>query len=118
MATTVVGVPTTIATMDAYPEGKLVWIEATVSATAGDTFIEAAKIIDAAFGTSASGKIVQAFDGGNAALVLNGGATALSVCAKPNSGEGNITFRSALTGATNAAADTITELKLQCLVRF
>lgn len=107
-----------IATMDAYPEGKLVWIEATVSTVAADTFIEAAKIIDAAFGTSASGKIVQAFDGGNALLQLNAGTTALSVCAKPDSGEGNITFRSALTGATNAAAKAITELKLQCLVRF
>jgi len=117
MATTV-NSATLIATMDAYPQGKLAWVAADVSTGAGDTSITAAAIIDSLQGAGASGKIVSVYDGGHAILQKNGAATALSLCCLPSSGEGNITFRSAVDGTTNAAVKATANIKLQCLIRF
>ena len=118
MATTVT-TATTICSMSAYPSGTLAWVACDVS-TAGDgeTEITAAAIIDKAQGIGATGKIVQVFDGGGMALVLNGAATGVSVCNLPSAGEGNVIFRSAVDGTTNAAVKQLTNLKLQCLIRF
>ena len=108
-----------ISTMDAYPQGKLAWVAADVSVTAADTVITASAIIDKLDdGTGATGKIIAVYDGGNFLLQKDGASTALSLCCLPSSGEGNITFRSAIDGTTNAACKTITNLKLQCLIRF
>ena len=118
MATTV-NSASVLATIDAYPTGTLLLAEADVTVGATDTSITAAAIIDKLDGNgSSSGKIVAVYDGGNAALLLNGGSTGLTLCCLPSSGEGNITFRSSVTGSTNAAAQAISNLKIQVLIRF
>ena len=118
MATTVNSAES-IAIISAYPTGVLQWVTCDISTDgAGDTSITAAAIIDKVQGASAIGKIIQVCDGGNSIIQLNGGTTGITLCCLPSSGEGNITFRSSLTGATNAAVKQITNLKLQCLIRY
>ena len=118
MATTVTSADL-IATMDAYPQGKLAWVVADVSVANLDTVITASAIIDKLDdGTGATGKILAVYDGGNFLLQKNAALTALSLCCLPSSGEGNITFRSAIDGTTNAQSKLIANLKLQCLIRF
>ena len=118
MATTVTSADL-IATMDAYPQGKLAWVVADVDVENGDTVITASAIIDKLDGgNGATGKILAVYDGGNAILQKSGAATALSLCCLPSSGEGNITFRSAVDGTTNAASNATSNIQLQCLIRF
>lgn len=107
-----------IATMDSYPQGKLAWVVADVSVANTDTVITASAIIDELQGTGATGKIIAVYDGGNALLQNTTGSTAVSLCCLPSSGEGNITFRAAIDGTTNAGIKTTANIKLQCLIRF
>ena len=117
MATTNV-TATLIATMDAYPQGKLAWVAAEADVANTDTVITASAIIDALQGTGATGKILAVYDGGNAILQKTGVSTALSLCCLPSSGEGNITFRSAVDGTTNAQIKSTANIQFQCLIRF
>ena len=118
MATTVNSAEV-LATVDAYPTGTLLLVAADVSVEAGDTVITAEAIINKLDNNgSASGKIVSVYDGGGAALIIQATGSGLTLCNLPSSGKGNITFRSDLTGATNAAIAATNNLKIQVLIRY
>lgn len=102
-----------IVTMEAYPQGRVSWWNIDVSLDAADTFVDASVILAATGGSL----IIDAADGGNAALVINGGATGLSITPRPNSGSGNILFRSNVDGTPVAAIGATANLKLQVLIR-
>jgi hypothetical protein len=114
---TVVNTTRVLGTVSAFPSGTLSWVLADVSLANTDTEITAATIITAAFGAGSGGRIIQACDGGGAALVLSGAATGITIGVRPSSGLGNIQFRSEVTGSTVAAIAVTANYLCQVLVR-
>jgi hypothetical protein len=104
------------ASVQAYPQGRIGYLTVTCSATAGDDEIQATDILNSAYSSGQTGRLLEVWDNGGTDLEITPGG--VYVVPYIDTVSGNIKFRNSTTGALAAAVNTSATLEFVVAVRL